>query len=206
MKRIIILLSFFALIITSGYTCDISSLISSYDKNLVLIEFISGNFTGSNYAEYIGFFDTTQKYSEQKEKSVNKVICFLIDNGKIMKSIELSGYQSSLFDNTKKYYNIKMMNFDELGKKFSFGWVGDLNNNKLDEVFVYQVTSWGFYPSVYEYNNGSFRKILNYETAYTELISVNKDLKSMTFLEYGNNKHNVTFVWNPTNNEYRQDK
>ena len=135
-----------------------------YHYTYYVLDYIRGNFTNSGYDEYIVFFtnDSRKEMEEAGEHHPNfyskdgklsditwknnicDIACFIVKNNRFIKvydiyfrgSIFLPAYEKSLslYGSLNPRQLPYITNF---GKQFFQGWVADLNQNGINEIYIY---------------------------------------------------------------------
>ena len=135
-----------------------------YHYTYYVLDYIRGNFTNSGYDEYIVFFtnDSRKEMEEAGEHHPNfyskdgklsditwknnicDIACFIVEGSTFKKvydiyfrgSIFLPAYEksSSLYGSLNPRQMPYITNF---GKQFFQGWVADLNQNGINEIYIY---------------------------------------------------------------------
>ena len=135
-----------------------------YHYTYYVLDYIRGNFTNSGYDEYIVFFtDDSRKEMEEAgehhpnfyskdgklsditwKNNICDIACFIVEGSTFKKvydiyfrgSIFLPAYEksSSLYGSLNPRQMPYITNF---GKQFFQGWVADLNQNGINEIYIY---------------------------------------------------------------------
>lgn len=102
------------------------------DDPIEVLNYVKGNFTNSQYDEYIVFFKQGASYDEYgfevEEDHIKYAECIIVSDGDIVQSYSISGLYGDI--GVDEYYN------DTLGSKFFQGYVGDFNKNGINELLI----------------------------------------------------------------------
>jgi hypothetical protein len=187
--------------------------IENYDDELFFLFQEEGNFTNSGNTEILAFYQSKslRLNKEVRLKSIDKVYCFICDEtNQIIKAIKVKGYVTL---ENEHLYKIPM---DILGREIRwrdnwldnlFGYIGDFNENGKEELYFYESLGMGIYPAFYEFQEDSFKRILDYDyySVHLDLVKVDTEKKELIFEGKGGGKpENISFIWNKDNQIYEK--
>jgi hypothetical protein len=180
---------------------DIEEYIKHVDNQEYLFS-TEGNFTGSNYKEFLAFY-------KKNSSGLDVVCCFVYDeiNQLIIATYELPYYMTLPFTS---HYNIDSMPIEALGREIiwndrRFGFVGDFNENGKEEIYLYSLSGMAFGPMFYEFQDDKFAGILKYEikSVYLGIASIDIEQKIINFLGSGGEKQEkISYIWDKNSQRY----
>ncbi|MCM1222801.1 MAG: hypothetical protein NC548_50925 [Lachnospiraceae bacterium] len=158
-------------------------------ERLFIVQYISGNFTGTGNTEFLISFNE-EKYKKDSFFSIRLMRLYSFDKDEnIVNSCDVENYTISIVG--RRYMNECL----PLGKRYSEGWIYDLNRNgKLELIFI---SGEGLFSGIciLEYSEGKFKNLLEVRDEWTKVLDA--DVESGTlYLERD--------VWNAEERQYRK--
>lgn len=204
MKKAFAVVGFMLISLFSAFSQDLilNQLMEEYasQNNVIFEALVEGNFTGSGKTEIIASFET---------QGLPMTKCFICDSEKIIKEYNLKGCYMDKFYITEKPRNL----VPELGIRYEIAIVGDINNNKLDEIYYFEPGTRTPQTFAYEFVDGAFKKILNTTVRndfdYTTVDSVDKANKTIAIREgfrFEDSYIRCTYTWNEEKKEFVRGK
>ena len=191
--------------------------IENYDDKYIFWFQEEGNFTNSGYKEILAFYQYKSTYYNKQITGwdLNQLYCFLIDESsqKIVKVIPVKDYRTS-----EPEHDLDIMPMDTLGREVRWlnqriGFIGDFNDNGVEELYFYEIYSLGLYPRFFEFQDDDFKDIFQFRS-YTfdiyyncmELVNVDTERKILTFEGEGREgkQGRASFIWNKEKQIYEK--
>ncbi|MDR1896570.1 MAG: hypothetical protein LBR10_07260 [Prevotellaceae bacterium] len=177
------------------------------DPKLELVTFVEGNFIGQTKKTMLCFYEEKLNY-EDKESYIRNAFVFVINPNteEIERFYELPNWETLLY---RGY--LESSPIGELGKEIYFretliGSYGDFNSNGIDEIYLYGLSGWSFFPYFFEYDGVEFKEILDDKKMNVmKLNFVEKQSKILGFqgvnTETGDSS-NLKYQWNEGEKKY----
>jgi hypothetical protein len=195
----------------NGNIIDSTTTAENFDPKLEAAVKMYGNFTNSGNREALVLYEykSDQFIEGERNYSVFDAYVFTLDgkSEEITNEYALESYGTTLF---AEYHNINNGPMSKLGREISWqgqtmGYVGDFNQNGLDEIYLYILTGWSFYPWFFEFDGKNFRRILSFVEDTNSLIVVevdeeNRGIKFSGFDEQG--EYFVVYQWSDKEKVY----
>ncbi|UTC62464.1 clustered-type lipoprotein [Treponema sp. OMZ 787] len=102
-----------------------------YDMRI--LDYVKGNFTNSGYDEYFVMFYRDHPNPEIDDQFIERVRCFLVSEGKIINDCYISHSGGFFYPGLS---DDKLSEVKDFGFKFSQGWIADLNQNGINEIYL----------------------------------------------------------------------
>ena len=178
----------------------------------IVLGYAFGNFVSADEESVFVLLDNWK--NRLITPSVSKMVVYNFRNNKITKQIVLKERCNVYKDGLQNYYlthGITGMNEWPIDI-YNFGFVGDFNNNGLDELVLHVDSNLeGTTILIKEFQNGSFKTILEPENDICLLKNFNPKLKSLSFLRTVYDSKSDTFSdsiknyeWNEIEKKYQQ--
>jgi hypothetical protein len=191
MKKLLLSFMIVFIDISSFSQETIKAILDKYNKELLLRLYIIGNFTNSGKTEVVAFYqDRSSEFIEGKPfYFISEIYCFIIENDRVDTVLKMPFEGTNYFNEA---INLNLSPLGHLGKKiiwrdYYMGASGDFNKNGRDELYLYTVTGFSFYPSAFEFDvrDKKFKQILDYcnFAALVNLIEVDSVRKRLVFNE-----------------------
>ncbi len=141
-------------------------------KRLFIVQYISGNFTGTGGTEFLISFNE-EKYKKDDFFCIRLMRLYSFDKDEnIINSCDVENYTTGIVE--RRY----MYECPPLGKRYSEGWVCDLNGDGRQElIFEFGYLCFNSIR-IMEFDDGSFRELLEFMEMDTKVLDA--DVESGT--------------------------
>ena len=144
---------------------------------LTLLSYAKGDFTRSGSDEYLAFYeDPSYRYeSDSPQVIVGKVL--LVKDGRIKRKYDLEG--RGLITNAYPARLLAVITNPELhfGRWASYAFVGDFNENGVDEILFFELSGTSFLPVVLEFDGKDFVTVLDFKTPKNILSEIRTEVR-----------------------------
>lgn len=176
-----ILLNIFTLRMFPNENLLLNLIQKDIDNQYYVIDYAIGNFISKEEKSVIVFCDEVK--NKRATKRVGKIYIYEINDTTINLWGELEAdccfYQE---DMNTFYKSVRLLqDLSDLGESHPFGWVGDFNDNGITELMFAQSSrsEEGATIEFWEFQNGTFNKILPAKDDICFILSVNKNSRTM---------------------------
>ncbi len=158
---------------------SVKTLLQNEFPKLNLLSFAEGNFTGSGDREYLAFFeDPRQRYEKDSPKVIWRVVVFLVKNEVVTKRYDLHSLGLYSLDYGKRELSVIKDPHLSFGRWAGYAYIGDYNENGLEEILFFELTGMSFLPTIVEFKGKEFVNVLDFSTAkngLSEIRTVTRD-------------------------------
>ncbi|UTC63534.1 clustered-type lipoprotein [Treponema sp. OMZ 787] len=169
-----------------------------YDMRI--LDYVKGNFTNSGYDEYFVMFYEDDPDPEMGDQYIERVRCFLVSEGKIINDYYISHSGGYFYP---ALTHDKLPEVKDFGYKFSQGWIADLNQNGINEIYLAALFNIeGDRLLMIEYNDESFVTSYVYGDRY-DILSIDWYKKMIIIKDKSMNGEWIDdYQWNDTLKEF----
>jgi len=176
--------------------------IDNYDTNLLVKIFeIEGNFTNSGNKELLVFYQSKR----EGYNVIDRAVCFVLDSmGEKVQSVYWIPDYWTLSFNPGELLSMEKLGRSVIWLDAIIGYIGDFNQNGIEEIFLYRGSGMGNSLFIFEFNGSEFIEITEKEYRLTYyIVDADEENKIIKLLNiYGYSEHYIK--WNNITQRYEK--